>query len=333
VRFLERRPTALGQEAKREPATAAGSPMIFIHGGYQHYPAYTFLHAAEQGFDVHVIADRSWSTLRDVTFHDINQFAPAAEAFRSVYTQRSPHQRSYEMFCFERWFVLGAFASRHGLDAFVCADSDLLIFPGWQAIFDVMGQATMTDTAWFNVFRSRQALTDWTEFILHMYRTGADEAAAAKYPHGLSDMTCLYEYGALNPAAVSRWRHWDPLAGFDLSLVSRPPFRANPLGETINAVVFTPDGPAYVSEASGDAVPMRTLHFQGKTKAFIQAYHAIREPRHLAQLRRLSGWLGERRVDRSLRSALKSAIDEGDRWRMGEGEREGNHAAASRSPA
>lgn len=307
--------------------------MVLIHSGYHHYPAYAFLHAAEQGFDVHVIGDRSWSGLRDVTFHDINQFAPATETFRSIYRHRSPHQRGYEMFCFERWFVLGEFASRHALDAFVCADSDLLIFPGWQAIFDLMGQATMTDTAWFNVFRGRQALTDWTEFILNMYRTGAYEAAAAKYPHGLSDMTCLYEYGALNPAAVSQWRQWDPLAGFDLSLASRPPFRPNPLGGSINAVVFTRDGPAYLSAASGEAVPLRTLHFQGKTKAFMQAYHAIREPRHLAQLKRLSGWLAERRVDRSLRSALKSAIDDGNRWRMGEGERRSDRSAASRSSA
>ena len=321
------------QEAQREPPAAAGTPLIFIHNGHQHYPAYTFLHAAEQGFDVHVIADRSWSGLPDVTFHDINQFALATGAFRSVYRHRSPHQPGYEMFCFERWFVLDAFASRHRLETFVCADSDLLIFPGWQAILDLMGPATMTDTAWFNVFRGRRALTDWTEFILQMYRTGTDETAAAKYPHGLSDMTCLYEYGALNPAGVSRWRHWDPLAGFDAALVSRPPFRANPLGPSINAVVFAPDGPAYVNEASGAAVPMRTLHFQGKTKAFIQAYHAIREPRHLAQLRRLSGWLGERRVDRSLRLALKSAVDDGDRWRLGEGERRRNRAGASRSPA
>jgi hypothetical protein len=188
---------------------------------------------------------------------------------------------------------------------------------GLGAIRDLMGQATMTDAAWFNLFRGRGALTDWTEFILHMYRSGGDEAAAAKYQHGLSDMTCLIEYGRLNSAGVSQWQRWDPLAGFDVSLASRPPFRANPLGDAINAVVLAPHGPAYVADATGNPVQMRTLHFQGKTKAFIEAYHAIREPRHIAQLTGLSGWLGERRVARPLRSALKWAIKDGNRWRQG----------------
>jgi hypothetical protein len=221
------------------------------------------------------------------------------------------------MFCFERWFILREFAARHGLDEFVCADSDVLVYPGWQAIRDLMGQARMTDAAWFNLFRGLQALIDWTEFILDIYRYGADEATAANYPHGLSDMTCLTEYGRLNPTGVSQWELWDPLAGFDVSLASRPPFRANPLGDAINSVVFMARGPAYVADATGTPVPMWTLHFQGKMKAFMEAYHAIREPQHLAQLRRLSGWLGERRVARPLRAALNSAIRDGNRWRQG----------------
>jgi hypothetical protein len=291
--------------------------MIFVHSGHHHYPAYTFLHAVEQGFDVHVIADRSWSSILDVTFHDISEFARATEAFRSVYRHRSVQDPRYEMFCFERWFILREFAARHGLDELVCADSDVLVYPGWQAIRDLMGPARMTDAAWFNLFRSRQALIDWTEFIIQMYRSGADEAAAAKYPHGLSDMTCLIEYGRLNPGGVSQWQRWDPLAGFDVSLALRPPFQPNPLGDAINAVVFAAQGPAYVAAATGKPVPMWTLHFQGKTKAFIEAYHAIREQRHLGQLTRLSGWLGERRVVRQLRRALKSAIEDGNRWRRG----------------
>jgi hypothetical protein len=126
LHFLRGRASPTRHGVKPSESRPAGPPIVFIHSGYHHYPAYTFLHAVEQGFDVHVIADRSWSSFPDVTFHDIAEFAPATNAFRSAYRHRSPHNPAYEMFCFERWFILSEFAARHGLDELVCADSDVL---------------------------------------------------------------------------------------------------------------------------------------------------------------------------------------------------------------
>ena len=63
-----------------------------------------------------------------VEYHDINDYWDSSVEFDKIYLHLSSNPRDYEMFCFQRWFVIRDFVQKQGFEYFLCVDSDVLLY-------------------------------------------------------------------------------------------------------------------------------------------------------------------------------------------------------------
>ncbi|MDP4002716.1 hypothetical protein [Methylobacterium sp. NEAU K] len=267
--------------------------IFFVHIGSSEVARYAVLQAVSLGLDVNVVSDKSWASVPGITFFDVAQYASATNSFREVYRHASINHPDYERFCFERWFVILQIAKERNLSNFYYADSDLLVFPGaFDADFE--SRFVMFDTAWFNFFRNYTVLEAFCDYLLRLYAKRGFVELAQKYaingtPH-LSDMHCFFEYAALNQHVVAPLSAVGTFLGFSerFSLVDNvvPPQRCPFIQEIHRGEA----GLYYRMKGSDNSVNVRTLHFQGRSKPFIAAYHDISDMSLQTHLVPLSDW-------------------------------------------
>ncbi|MBN2640714.1 MAG: hypothetical protein JXR78_03590 [Victivallales bacterium] len=106
-------------------------PIIFIHQGYSSYLEFSLRQARYFCPDSEIIllGDDSNDCFDFITHINIHDFHESADAFAAVYKHCSTNPYSYELFCFQRWFILEEFIRKSGKydQVFVC-DSDVLLY-------------------------------------------------------------------------------------------------------------------------------------------------------------------------------------------------------------
>ena len=100
---------------------------IFIHKGNQDYFKTALKQAKKTNPEskIIVIGDSYDKKIKGVDFYDINSFNLS---FSKIYKHYSKNQYNFELFCFQRWFILKEFMINSKLDFVFACDSDLMIF-------------------------------------------------------------------------------------------------------------------------------------------------------------------------------------------------------------
>ena len=87
------------------------SPITFIHQGNTRYLKYAVAQANASGYETIVVGDAS--VARDVDagrlkcqFFLLSDLWGRATEFAGVYNHLSVNQEQYELFCFQRWYVI-----------------------------------------------------------------------------------------------------------------------------------------------------------------------------------------------------------------------------------
>ncbi len=115
-------------------------PIVFIHKGYSSYLEFSLRQAkhACPNSEIILLGDSLNDRFDFVTHVDIGEHFKGAEAFASVYRHVSSNPHGYELFCFQRWFILEEFlrSSGRSQEAFVC-DSDVLLYSDLDRIADL----------------------------------------------------------------------------------------------------------------------------------------------------------------------------------------------------
>lgn len=83
-----------------------------------------------------LISDESTNHYDFIEHYNINQYMEGAEAFAKVYVHMSINPFNYELFCFQRWFVIRDFIRSQQMAHFLCLDSDVLLYCGVNEIFN-----------------------------------------------------------------------------------------------------------------------------------------------------------------------------------------------------
>jgi hypothetical protein len=106
--------------------------ILFCHTGAQQWMYACVLQAVHManGSDVIVIGDNDNKDLIDVKHFMLSDFKNSAlwKNFVEVYFHMSPNPILYEVFCWERWFIIYEFCRQKNISEFMCIDSDLLIY-------------------------------------------------------------------------------------------------------------------------------------------------------------------------------------------------------------
>lgn len=255
----------------------ASSTIIVIHKGTSDFLLYCLLQSASCGYRTVLLTDNDeYRYVPGVTIEMISDYEASALAFRKKYIHIGVNSEEYERFCYERWFVLHEFLSRHPEHGPVIAiDSDVLVYPGIEKLSAILGKYELTDIPWFNYFRNAESLAGYLRYVSGIFSSeGELQNLAGKYafhghPH-LSDMFLFTEYARIANAAPLR--DFGRFIGIDDCIRDIQHF------QNINhhKVVSFADGIPFCKPDVGGETRYFAFHFQGGSKALMEFHHTIR---------------------------------------------------------
>tara|TARA_R110000868_G_scaffold265860_2_gene524744 strand:+ start:975 stop:1790 length:816 start_codon:yes stop_codon:yes gene_type:complete len=148
-------------------------PVILIHKGYQEYLGYTIKQANKNNF-VHLIGDTNPNlTLGNYEFNNMGDYLEDCDEFRQHYQHLNTTPLDYEVFCYQRWFVLRNFMKQNNLDTVFYIDSDVMLFGEMTKEWEKFNQYTMTllhRTAAISSFITLEGVTNFCNFLTNTYR-------------------------------------------------------------------------------------------------------------------------------------------------------------------
>lgn len=117
---------------------------------------------------VHLITDRVFRS-KMVTTYSLEDYMQSANDFKQKYVHRSSYSYDFELFCFQRWFILRDFVSKTKLEkSFLYLDSDVFLYSDFFQKLE-LGDFKMTVTSGFwpqySLFKDEEAIIDFSNFI------------------------------------------------------------------------------------------------------------------------------------------------------------------------
>ncbi|MBF0354673.1 MAG: hypothetical protein HQL43_05500 [Alphaproteobacteria bacterium] len=186
--------------------------------------------------------------------------AASAWEFLERYRHRSENDYVYEAFCLMRWFLLKDWAEVEGAERLLTLDSDVLLFADVET--ELVPRLGGHDFAFTGVqgphlaLLTQAGLRDLCGFFMHSYEKGIPEIAGQ-----VTDMTLLPRFLAGRPFAdLSAIKDG---ARVDMNIRLAEGFR---MAGGVKEIRFEAGRAYATSEASGEAVRLLALHFQGTAK-------------------------------------------------------------------
>lgn len=103
-------------------------PVIFIHKGYQPYLEFTLKKALEKN-NVTFISDNIPPFFNPkLKLENYNKLSQGFDNLKNNYVHLNTTPFDYELFCFQRWFILRNYMKKNNLDVVFYVDSDVLLF-------------------------------------------------------------------------------------------------------------------------------------------------------------------------------------------------------------
>lgn len=195
-------------------------PIIFIHKGNSPYLKFALAQAqfSNPHSDIILIGDNSNQHYSETYKHWlIHDYSLSATEFSSRYLHLSTNNYDFELFCFQRWFILYDFIVAQEIKApFVYLDSDVLIMTNVREQVDLFMTFSMTVSRdvgpQYSFFRSASVLKELCNLMISFYMDkNLSEGLKGKYltyftnlkkPGGICDMTLINEYRMLNKDLV-----------------------------------------------------------------------------------------------------------------------------------
>lgn len=183
-------------------------PILIVHQGNTFYLGLVLKQIKLFNPDSRIclISDESTKSYDFVEHHDINIYSEGMRSFARVYKHLSSNPYNYELFCFQRWFIINEFVRTNKIENFLCMDSDVLLYCNVNDIFgDYVGYdfticgGGVPGSSLFNI----HSINNFCEYIMTMYTTEAylvemnrinENRIKEKQLGGICDMTAFVWY-------------------------------------------------------------------------------------------------------------------------------------------
>ena len=237
-----------------------------------------------------------------------NYFSKALE-FEKIYKHYSTNSYNFELFCFQRWFVVDEFINSEGLDKFLHIDSDVLLYADFSKELEFIDFINNYDLTYSHVsahtsfFNSRRALCEFCNFIFEIFSDDSFVAQFEKSPDNdkiyfkqgsfeleltkpLSDMTLVYFFTKLNRLKCLDFTKVDFQKGCINLNFSSNSMQCSSFGNICYTVFDNCNIPYFID--TRDSVPkllkMHSIHFQGWKKGLMSKYCTFDKKEQIKQI-------------------------------------------------
>lgn len=275
-------------------------PIIFIHKGNSSYLKYTLNHAKflNCNSEVILIGDSSNNIYNGILHYEMRDYFKGAKEFEEeYYLHMSKNPYDYELFCYQRWFILYEFIKEHNYHYTWFLDSDTLLTVNLSRYiseiskkkYDLIGQINPQNGS-FNPsinFFSINIIIAITHFLKDSYIT-KDSLYILKnkwkfhlkkgLPGGVCDMTQLGLF--LNNQISSSFQMFDIycidnelIPDGNINLKSNFSVLGVEFKKHLGFKLITIENyGAFAYLNNGEKVPIMSIHFQGTAKNRIKYY-------------------------------------------------------------
>lgn len=252
-------------------------PIILVHTGDIFYLEPVLRQARTFNPDSHIYLISDASTIHyDYVEHvDISEYSALADKFKEVYVHMSINPYHYELFCFQRWFVILDFVEKNNIEHFLCMDSDVMLYCNVDEIFGKWTDYDMTmclfEGPQYSLF-SKNSLKKFCDYIYTHYSEEArfEEVKKWNLTHGgVSDMRFFTYYSQCPNVSVFNTGQVLDGSCFDFNMKIPQGFEMQGRIKKI----YWQDGLPYGKKAdTGEFIRFNALHFQGGVKHKLNRY-------------------------------------------------------------
>lgn len=258
-------------------------PIIIVHKGNHFYLKKVIkqIRLFNKNNPIYLLGDKYNKKTKDVNHYFISDYFLSAKEFEKKYIHMSSNLYGYELFCFQRWFIINEFVNEKKLHNFLCLDSDVLIYCNISEFFsEYLKYDHTTCSGWvpcFSLFSSI-SIHKFCNYITELYtkpeyisrlKQRYNNEFYRKKPGGNSDMTAFEFY----PKDVSS-------NVFDLVIPHNGVFWDENISLSngfevkngLKNIYWINDIPHCKSLQDGKLIRALGLHFQGKTKFIMYKY-------------------------------------------------------------
>jgi len=231
---------------------------------------------------VYLIGDDENDVYEFVAHENIIDYSARANEFACIYQHLSSNSRSFELFCFQRWFVLREFLEKKGINECLYVDSDVMLYA------DVTEEQERFRSFEFTLHSERDVncmfinevstLGDLCEFVFTSYedpsklgelRALHKDCVDAGVSGGICDMTVWEQYAGRNPERVGDTSVIIERSTFDSSMCVSNGFE---MGAGMKKIRLIDGQPHCLHIESGQQIKFCVLHFQGQSKEHLAEY-------------------------------------------------------------
>jgi hypothetical protein len=284
-------PGPQGQKAQASPNPSTSPtylPIIFIHSGDSDYLGYTLGQARYSNplSRIYLLGDAHNDHYDVAEHHDYKAYFTDATTFAELYEHHTTNPYSYEIFNFQRWFILREFLLSNNLTRCLYLDSDVMLYGNVTEEskrflqFDFTLLYGMCPATFF--LNNVAALTQFCEFLLNVYAKAEGyyyDKLVSHFlirqknglPGGACDMNVFEFYRQERFGEVGELAEILDGSTFDGSInCTAPGFE---MKDGVKAITWKSDIPYGKATRTGTDVRFNSLHFQGGAKRLLSQYY------------------------------------------------------------
>lgn len=262
-------------------------PIVFIHYGKSDYLKYSLGQAkkANPKSTTYLIGD-SLIDIYDLIEHRfISDYSQGAQYFRNIYRHFNETNYEYELFNFQRWFILKEFMVGNDLNNALYLDSDVMLYADIGIEQEKFNQYSFTlsrgHCGCVCFINNVEALGKFCQFLIDIYskkdRYHYDKMLSHyvvrkmnQLPGGACDMTALELFSKQEFGNIGEVSHIIDGSTYDINInISDPGFE---MDEGIKKIIWRENVPYGIHLRTGKEIKYNSLHFQGRAKKLMRQF-------------------------------------------------------------
>jgi hypothetical protein len=276
--------TPLGRARGQRDSQTDLRPIVFIHSTDSAYLKYVLAQARASNPEapIYLLGDEANNAYTFVEHRPFMHYSEGARQFRALYKHFSTNSAPYELFCFQRWFILRDFLSEYGFQRCVYLDSDILLYAHVATDATKFANYDFTLTENINActffLNRKQALDGFCRFLVDLYsgkepyfydRMLAHYATRLKHglPGGVCDMTAFQLYHEAHFGAIGDASQIIDDSLYDPAITTPAP--GFEMENGVKKISWKNELPHGKHVATGKEITFNSLHLQGESKSLM----------------------------------------------------------------